>query len=85
MGLKGEEIPLQARILAIADVFEALTAADRPYRKGNTVSGAIRILGFMVKDNHLDGDLYDLFVKEKIYLDYAKRELKPSQIDEDCL
>jgi len=85
LGLKGEEIPLQARILAIADVFEALTAADRPYRKGNTVSGAIRILGFMVKDNHLDGDLYDLFVKEKTYLDYAKRELKPSQIDEDCL
>ncbi|MBN2283548.1 MAG: GAF domain-containing protein [Deltaproteobacteria bacterium] len=82
-GLKDKEIPIQARIMAIADIFEALTAADRPYRKGNTVSGAIKILGFMVKDNHLDKDLFDLFIKEKIYLDYARRELEAWQIDED--
>ncbi len=80
-GLKGDEISLQARILALADVFEALTARDRPYRKGNTLSQALKILGFMVKDNHLDADLFDLFVKEKIYLNYAKKELSPSQID----
>jgi HD-GYP domain-containing protein (c-di-GMP phosphodiesterase class II) len=81
-GLKGDEIPLQARILALADIFEALTAGDRPYRKGNTLSGAIKILGFMVKDALLDKDLFDLFIKEEIYLDYAKKELDPSQIDE---
>jgi len=80
-GLKGDEISLQARILALADVFEALTARDRPYRKGNTLSQALKILGFMVKDNHLDADIFDLFVKEKIYLNYAKKELSPSQID----
>ena len=82
-GLKGDEIPIQARILAFADVFEALTASDRPYRKGNTLSQAIKILGFMVKDEHLDNDLFDLFMKEKIYLEYAKKELDPEQIDDD--
>ncbi len=82
-GIKGDEIPLQARILAFADVFEALTASDRPYRKGNTLSQAIKILGFMVKDRHLDAHLFDLFMKEKIYLEYAKRELDPEQIDEE--
>lgn len=81
-GLKGDEIPLQARIMALADIFEALTAADRPYRKGNTLSGAIKILGFMVKDNLLDKDVFDLFIKEKVYFDYAEKELDPSQIDE---
>jgi HD-GYP domain-containing protein (c-di-GMP phosphodiesterase class II) len=81
-GLKGDEISLQARILALADVFEALTASDRPYREGNTLSQALKTLGFMVKDNQLDPDIYDLFVNEKIYIDYAKRELFLSQIDE---
>jgi HD-GYP domain-containing protein (c-di-GMP phosphodiesterase class II) len=81
-GLKGDEIPIQARILALADVFEALTASDRPYRSGNTLSQAIKILGVMVRDNHLDSDIFDLFVKEKIYHEYAVRELNESQIDE---
>ncbi len=81
-GLKGDEISLQTRILTLADVFEALTASDRPYRKGNTLSQALKILGFMVKDNQLDPDIYDLFVNEKIYMEYAKKELTPSQIDE---
>ncbi|MBT8490845.1 MAG: HD domain-containing protein, partial [Deltaproteobacteria bacterium] len=81
-GLKGDEISLQARILALADVFEALTASDRPYREGNTLSQALKILGFMVKDNQLDHDIYNLFVNEKIYIDYARRELFASQIDE---
>jgi len=67
LGLKGDEIPLQARILALADVFEALTARDRPYREGNTEGQAIKILGFMVKDNHLDADIFDLFVKENLW------------------
>jgi len=81
-GLKGDEIPLQSRIMAVADIFEAITAPDRPYRTANTLSGALKILGFMVKDNHIDGDIVDLFVKEKVYLAYAEKELSPSQIDE---
>jgi len=84
-GLKGEEIPLQARILAVADIFEALTAPDRPYRKANTLSGALKILGYMARDNHIDADIHSLFVKNKVYLTYAKKELSPSQIDKDNL
>jgi HD-GYP domain-containing protein (c-di-GMP phosphodiesterase class II) len=81
LGLKGEQISLQSRIIALADIFEALTAKDRPYKKGNTLAEALRIMGFMVKDRHIDADLYELFIKEKIYDDYAKRELAPQQID----
>jgi len=80
-GLKGEEIPFQSRIIAIADIFEALTARDRPYKKGKTLSEALRIMDVMVKDNHIDKDLFGFFTKEKIYADYAKRELTPQQID----
>ncbi|MDD5171059.1 MAG: HD domain-containing protein, partial [Syntrophales bacterium] len=81
-GLKGDEISLQSRILALADVFEALTAKDRPYKKAITLSQAIKIIGFMVKDGHIDPDLFDLFVKERIYSDYVKRELMPEQLDQ---
>jgi HD-GYP domain-containing protein (c-di-GMP phosphodiesterase class II) len=80
-GLKGEEIPLQSRMIAIADIFEALTAKDRPYKKGKTLSEALKIMALMAKDHHIDTDLFDLFVKEKIYADYAKRELTQQQID----
>ena len=80
-GLKGDELPLQSRIIAIVDVFEALTAKDRPYKKGKTLSEVLRIMEFMVKDKHIDKDLFDFFIKEKIYADYAKRELMPQQID----
>ncbi len=80
-GLKGDGIPLQARIIALADIFDALTAKDRPYKKGKTLAEAIKIMGNMVKDNHIDRDLFELFIKERIHLDYAKKELTPSQID----
>jgi len=80
-GLKEDEIPIQARIIALADVFEALTAKDRPYKKAKTLSEALKILSFMVKDRHIDPILFDFFIKERIYLDYAKKELSPSQID----
>ena len=80
-GLKGEDISLQSRIMALADVFEALTAKDRPYKKGKTLSEALKILSFMVKDGHIDKDLFELFTRENIYYDYAKRELSPQQID----
>jgi HD-GYP domain-containing protein (c-di-GMP phosphodiesterase class II) len=83
LGLKGDQLPLQSRILALADVFEALTAKDRPYKKGKTLSEAIKILKFMAKNKHIDPELLDLFIKEQIYLDYAREELALQQIDLD--
>lgn len=82
LGLKADQLPIQARIMAVADVFEALTARDRPYKKPMPLSQAIKILGFMKNDKHIDPDIYDLFINEKIYLEYAKKELSPEQIDE---
>ncbi|NOZ03024.1 MAG: GAF domain-containing protein [FCB group bacterium] len=81
-GLTRNEMSIQARIMAIADIFEALTARDRPYKKGKTLSQAMRILGFMKNDAHIDPDLFEVFVKEKIYLKYAQENLDPKQIDE---
>jgi len=80
-GLKEDEISLQARILALADIFEALTAKDRPYKRANTLSEAISILSGMVKARHIDADLFKLFMDERVYLDYARREMQPHQID----
>ena len=79
--LKGKEISIQARVMAIADIFEALTAKDRPYKKPMKLSQAIQILGFMVKDEHLDADLVDLFLKEGMAEEYANEFLLPEQID----
>ena len=69
-GLNHSEMSVQAKIMAIADIFEALTARDRPYKKGKTLSQAMRILGFMKNDAHIDTELFEVFVKEKIYLKY---------------
>ena len=79
--LKGKEISVQARVMAIADIFEALTAKDRPYKKPMKLSQAIQILGYMVKDDHLDPDLVDVFLKEGMAEDYANEHLLPEQID----
>jgi HD-GYP domain-containing protein (c-di-GMP phosphodiesterase class II) len=76
------EQPLTARMMVIADIFEALTASDRPYKKSKTLSESIRILSFMRKDNHIDSDLFDLFLTSGVYLQYAKKFLLPEQIDE---
>ncbi|MFB6259890.1 MAG: HD-GYP domain-containing protein, partial [Thiohalorhabdaceae bacterium] len=81
-GLVGEENPLGARMMAVADVFEALTAADRPYKTAKTLSEALTIMGRMCQDNHFDPDVFDLFIRQRVYLDYARRFLKPEQIDE---
>jgi len=81
MGLMKDEMTVQARIMAIADIFEALTAKDRPYKKGKTLSQAMRILGFMKNDAHIDVDIFDIFVKEKIYLQDAEGFLDPEQVD----
>ncbi|WP_419784005.1 HD domain-containing phosphohydrolase [Maridesulfovibrio sp.] len=82
-GLGGEELPLQARIMAVADIFEALTAKDRPYKKPMKLSQAIKILGFMIKDRHIDEDVCNLFINSGLYMDYAKAELDPSQIEDE--
>jgi HD-GYP domain-containing protein (c-di-GMP phosphodiesterase class II) len=67
LGLKGEDIPLEGRILALVDVFDALTASDRPYKKEMPLEQALKILGFMVKDGELDGDLLDIFSRSKVW------------------
>jgi HD-GYP domain-containing protein (c-di-GMP phosphodiesterase class II) len=77
LGLTADQLFLQSRIIAIADIFEALTAKDRPYKKGKTVAEALKIMEVMVKDQHIDADLFELFIQEKIYEDYASRELAP--------
>jgi HD-GYP domain-containing protein (c-di-GMP phosphodiesterase class II) len=80
-GLTREQMSVQARIMGIADIFEALTASDRPYKPGMSLSRSLAILGRMKLDNHIDPDLFDVFVREKVYLDYAKAHLRPEQID----
>jgi len=80
--LKKSDMSVPARIMALADVFEALTAADRPYKKPKTLSESIKILSFMVKDQHIDKDLFQLMLKSGIYKDYAEQFLRPEQVDE---
>jgi len=73
---------VQARVMGIADIFEALTAKDRPYKRGKTLTESLNILGHMKLDGHVDPDLFDIFVRKKIYLRYAEQFLDPDQIDE---
>ncbi|MCK4447123.1 MAG: GAF domain-containing protein [Candidatus Marinimicrobia bacterium] len=80
-GLKDEQLSTQAKMMALADIFEALTSKDRPYKKGKTLSEAMKIMGFMAKDRHIDPELFEIFIKEEIYLKYAKQYMDPSQID----
>jgi HD-GYP domain-containing protein (c-di-GMP phosphodiesterase class II) len=80
--LTAEELSIPARIMAIADIFEALTASDRPYKKGKTLSESVKILSFFKKDRHIDPVLFDLFLSSGIYKRYAERYLKPEQLDE---
>jgi hypothetical protein len=79
--LARDEMSLAARMMAIADIFEALTAADRPYKKGKTLSEALKIMSFMKRDQHIDPDLFDLFLTSGVYRRYAERFLRPEQID----
>ncbi|MCS6799555.1 MAG: GAF domain-containing protein [Myxococcota bacterium] len=81
-GLFAGDMSIPARIMAIADVFEALTAQDRPYKKGKTLSETMKIMAAMKRDNHLDPDLLDLFVTSGVYKEYARRYLPPDLIDE---
>jgi HD-GYP domain-containing protein (c-di-GMP phosphodiesterase class II) len=81
-GLKREQMSVQARCMGIADIFEALTARDRPYKKGKTLSESLEILGRMKLNHHVDPDLFDLFVRRKVYRRYAEMFLDKEQIDE---
>ncbi|WP_373973936.1 GAF domain-containing protein [Chitinibacter sp. SCUT-21] len=80
--LTRDQMSPAARMMAIADIFEALTAVDRPYKKGKTLSEAIKIMGFMVKDQHIDVELFRLFLQQGLHLEYAHRFMKPEQIDD---
>jgi HD-GYP domain-containing protein (c-di-GMP phosphodiesterase class II) len=75
------QMSVPARMMAIADIFEALTAVDRPYKKGKTLSEAIRIMGFMQQDQHIDSELFALFLRSGVYLEYAERYMQPELID----
>lgn len=80
-GLTREQMSIPARVMGIADVFEALTASDRPYKAAKSLSESINILGRMKVGNHIDPDLFDVFLRERVYLVYAQQFLDPKQID----
>ena len=80
-GLKRDEMSIQARCMGIADIFEALTASDRPYKKGMSLSQSLSIMDRMKDEGHIDPDLFDVFMKHRVYLDYAKKFLQLEQID----
>jgi HD-GYP domain-containing protein (c-di-GMP phosphodiesterase class II) len=80
-GLRREQMSVQARVMGIADIFEALTARDRPYKRGKTLSESLEILGKFKLNGHIDPDLFDVFVRQKVYLKYAEKFLDPEQID----
>lgn len=79
--LTRDEMSIEARMMAIADIFEALTAVDRPYKKGKTLSESVAIMARMARDHHVDPDLFALFLTSGVYRRYAERFLKPNQID----
>jgi HD-GYP domain-containing protein (c-di-GMP phosphodiesterase class II) len=82
-GLTGDQMSVQARVMAIADIFEALTAGDRPYKKANTLSESLDILRRFRDKGHIDPDLFDVFIKQKVYEKYAQRFLDAEQLDLD--
>lgn len=79
--LLGDEMSLAAKMMVIADIFEALTASDRPYKKTKKLSETIKIMGYMKKDNHIDPELFKLFLTSGAYMEYAQQYLLPEQID----
>jgi HD-GYP domain-containing protein (c-di-GMP phosphodiesterase class II) len=81
-GLNRDQMSVQARVMGIADIFEALTAKDRPYKRGKTLSESLKILGNFRLNGHIDPDLFDVFVRNKVYLRYAEQFLDREQIDE---
>jgi HD-GYP domain-containing protein (c-di-GMP phosphodiesterase class II) len=80
-GLTKDQMSVQARLMAIADIFEALTAKDRPYKKGKMLSESLRILGNFSLNGHIDPDLFDIFIRSKIYMEFARKNMDDKQID----
>ncbi len=80
-GLTRDQMSVQARVMGIADIFEALTAKDRPYKKGKTLSESLHILGKFKLNGHIDPDLFDVFIRRRVYMKYAEQFLDPDQID----
>jgi HD-GYP domain-containing protein (c-di-GMP phosphodiesterase class II) len=80
--LSAAELSVPTRIMAIADIFEALTSADRPYKQIKTLSESIKILSFFKKDKHIDGEIFDLFLTSGVYKRYAEKFMRPEQMDE---
>ena len=80
-GLRGENMSIQARVMAIANIFEALTSTDRPYKSAKSLSESMEILGKFSLNGHIDPDLFDVFIGEKVYLKFAEKFLDPAQID----
>ena len=80
-GLTREQMSIQARVMGIADIFEALTAKDRPYKRGKTLSESLEILGRFKLSGHIDPDLFDIFVRKRVYQRYAEAFLDREQID----
>lgn len=81
-GLTRDQMSVQARMMGIADIFEALTAADRPYKSGMTLSQALAIMCKMRDNGHIDPDLFQVFVREGVYARYGQEFLEPAQVDE---
>jgi len=81
-GLQNGQLPLQSRMIAVADIFEALTAADRPYKTPKSLTESLNIMANMVKFGHLDADLVDFFMDSGLYLEFARDKMRPEQIDD---
>lgn len=81
-GLTADQMTIPEKIMAVADVFEALTAIDRPYKSGKTLNQSLSIMADMVRAGHIDGDVFRLFISSGTYLDYGQQFLRPEQIDE---
>jgi HD-GYP domain-containing protein (c-di-GMP phosphodiesterase class II) len=84
-GLTRGQIPIQGRIISIADIFEALTTKDRPYQPRKTLMKALRIMGLMSRDSQIDPDLFEVFLTKQVYLRYAREYLDPNQLDDVVL
>jgi hypothetical protein len=81
-GLTRDQMSVQARIMGIADIFEALTAHDRPYKAGMTLSKSLNILGRIKLSGHIDPDLFDIFMRERVYEEYARKYMATDQVDD---